>query len=216
MQQQTYMVGLMSVPTFSGIDWENPQIIDGVKRYPVIVGCPHVRLLKASDARKAERNQSPCFMCSQKRKAKLGYAAMCARWGEKWAVRHMQAWQLKNPTRDEQRVARLLDDLGVRYTRQYWLATKTSGKRQRVYLLDFVVDHQYVIQVNGGIHVLHVERDRRCRSLIKRRGMKLLELTTQDVRGGDALPRLKQFLEPVLTSPIIHYTGRVRYVRVCR
>lgn len=183
----------------SGIDWAHPQVIDGVKRYPVIIGCEHMRLLRASDARKAERKQSPCFMCAQKRKAKLGYAAMCARWGEKWAVRHMQRWQLEHPNRDENAVARMLDALGVRYQRQYWLATKASGKRQRVYLLDFVVDFEYVIQVNGGVHVLHERRDRRCRSLIKRRGMKLLELTTQDVRGGDALPRLKQFLDPVLT-----------------
>lgn len=142
--------------------------------------CGEVRFLRPVDAKKVKR----CRRCHLKSIAPLGWAATKAKYGEKIAVKHVQAYRLANPSSLEQKVTDTLDNLGVYYEREYWLQS-TSGS---VYLVDFVVfqsGQDIAIEVNGEyVHQFHTERDRRKRSLLRRRGYAVVELGDAQVNNG--------------------------------
>lgn len=169
-------------------------------RYPVACPvCGETRLLKKWDANKAERLGSPCFGCSQAIKARKGFQAMVKRYVWKWAMRHVQAYRLANPTATEEIVGALLDTLGYEYVQEYRLATKTTGRRQWVALVDFMAvmnGQMYAIEVNGGVHVLpHKQKnDQRKARLLKRRGIPLLTLTDSDI------PQAREYLAAFLPA----------------
>lgn len=184
------------------VDWGAGKVFDltvngkarPTRKYPVTCICGNVRWLTASDARKAR----VCYRCSQREKGALGYAAMVARYGEKWAVRHIQAYRLANPSTLERAVALILRDLGLRFSREFWLATKAHGRKQHVYLVDFMVtvngvDH--AVEVNGEwAHSHHARRDRLKLRLLRRRGYPVLVIEEADIRAGRAEQMLVDFL----------------------
>lgn len=156
----------------------------------VYVACPRcgaLRWLRLDVARKG----SVCYRCAQTAKAQRGDAAMAARYGQKWALRHVRAYRLAHPSPLEREVERLLARLGVPYEREVELRTKAHGRRQRAYLIDFMVAG-VAIEVNGGVHGLPAKRlaDRRKKALLTRRGIPLLVLTEAEIRGGAAWARL--------------------------
>lgn len=185
------------------VDWSAGVVFEQVvrgktrraRRYPVTCACGAVRWLTASDARRA----GLCYQCSQRHKAALGYAAMVARYGEKWAVRHVQAYRLAHPSTLEQAVTLILRDLRVSFEREYWLATRATGRRQHVYLVDFLVHVggvAYAIEVNGEwAHSHHAKRDKLKLRLLKRRGFPTLVLEEADIRAGRAEQMLVDFLD---------------------
>lgn len=167
--------------------------------YPVTCpDCLNVRYLRAFDARRVEREQRfVCGVCQRSAAGKRGYVVTTLRYGEKIAVKHCRAWQLANPSRPAQEVARILDLLGVPYQRESWLATKASGKRQRVYLLDFELAGGRVIEVDGEWahgQPSRIKRDRALRSLLTRRGMPLLRISDRDIHEGRALEMVRAWL----------------------
>lgn len=196
------MVTLAPPAPSSIIDWKRGELRPAPRAnrpdqretyYPAICICGNERWLKAADARKAEL----CGICQRRAAGKLGYAAMAAKYGEKWATRHVQAYRRENPSSLETAVAIILDDLGVRYEREFWLATKAHGKKQRVYLLDFMIAGRLAVEVNGAfVHSSDdaQRRDRRKKQLLKRRGYPLLTLTESDIRKGEAESLLVAFL----------------------
>jgi hypothetical protein len=177
------------------------------KKYPVTCACGQVRWLTASDARRA----GDCFRCAQRRKAAMGYEAMVARYGEKWAVHHLQAYRLEHPSSLEQAVMLTLSDLHVSYRREVWLATKASGRKQRVYLVDFIVTVRgidYAIEVNGEwAHRHHARRDQLKLRLLRRRGYPVLVLTEADIRAGRTESLLKAFLDLDIPGQMVPKRG---------
>jgi very-short-patch-repair endonuclease len=119
---------------------------------------------------------------------------MCDKYGEKWAVRHIRESLLAKPSDLEKLVMAALDSMHLRYEREYWLATKASGRKQRVYLVDFMV-HVYgignvAIEVNGNYaHERHEKRDKRKMRLMKRRGIPCIVLTDEDIKAPRAAER---------------------------
>lgn len=179
------------------VDWSTSELRQvGKERrtcHPVTCACGRVRWLRVRDARKVERDQSLCFQCSQKVKAQLGFQAMVNRWGWRWAMRHVQAYRLANPTTTEQLVGTLLDSLNLEYVPEYQLATKASGRKKWVCLIDFMIVQGgqciAAIEINGGVHTLpnKIKNDKRKARLLKRRGIPLLILTTEQVDTFDML-----------------------------
>lgn len=178
------------------VDWSAPlptkRVVKGVERvenkYPVTCPeCGHVRYLRASDARKAVRKESKCTRCTARAKGRLGYAATVARHGKTAAIQHVQAHLIAHPSDLEQRVMRVLDQMGMQYEREVWLQTP-AGK---IYLIDFVIDGVFAIEVNGDwVHQYHIERDQRKMNAIRAEGYRLLVMTTGDVQNAETiLPR---------------------------
>lgn len=185
------------------IDWRRGEVrervVSGRTRretyYPAVcLDCGSERWLRKHDALKAE----PCKACDSRTKGKRGFAATAKRYGQKWAVAHVQRYRLDHPSSLETAVALTLDDMGVVYQREVEIRTKATGKRQKAYLLDFVVmvdGEQRVIEVDGAfVHSQHTARDKRKSALLKRRHIPLLRLTEADIRAGRTEQMLKEFL----------------------
>ncbi|MBL8165412.1 MAG: DUF559 domain-containing protein [Anaerolineae bacterium] len=160
--------------------------------------CCETRLLRKCDADKAQRTGAVCYRCAQAAKGRRGFAATAARYGEKWAVNHVQAWRQINRTPQELTVQRWLDLAGYEYMVEYRVATKSSGKRQRVYLVDVMIvlcGRLLAIEIDGGCHVLHTRRDRNKKALLTRRGIPLLRLSNTDVENNRFAERLARFIQ---------------------
>lgn len=193
------------------VDWttftHEPRAGKSTRVYRVTcMGCGYTRTLRKPDAKKAERTGG-CFPCSQKAKAAQGFAAMADRWGHRWAMRHVQAHREANPSKPEQTMAALLDDLGVDWRREVPLTTKSSGRKKRVYLLDFVVSHagrEWAIEVDGVY--FHTTNPRTMRNdklktrLLKRRNFPLLRVTDDDLKHGRAEQMVIAYLGLDLTT----------------
>jgi len=179
------------------VDWATP---NAEGQYHVYCPeCDDWRWLSKRSAKDAERRQSICFLCSQKAKAELGFRAMVKKYGWRWAMRHVQDHRLKNPMPSETLVANLLNDLGVEYVPEYALATKASGRKKWVCLVDFMVvcrGQMWAIEINGGVHKLphKIKNDKRKARLLKRRGIPLLVLTAEQVESGESHPHIWEFL----------------------
>jgi hypothetical protein len=195
------------------VDWTHPEshtrTVSGQTRHESRFAvrcanpdCERVRWLKRIDARKAEDEQRICYHCKQAAHGALGWKVTKARYGEKIAVKHVQAYRLENPSTLEQAVGLALDDLGIReYRREEMICTKAHGRRRRCHLLDFVVS------VDGVDHMIDVRgeyvhsqpdkqyRDRLMERLLKRRHVPLLVLLESDIRAGRAEAMLADFLK---------------------
>lgn len=159
----------------------------------VAVQCPacgQSRLLAKSDAKKALARGSKCFHCSQVEKARKGYAACVKKHGAAYAVTMVQQYRLSNPSSLEQRVMQALNLLSVKVEREVLVV---DGDRH--YLVDFVLDGKLAIEVNGGCHVLHVQRDLLKANAVRRAGYRLLILTESDMRDLERV--LRSFVEGV-------------------
>lgn len=174
------------------VDWNHPvltsRVVSGKSRTESRFGvtcptCQQVRLLRKSDAKKAERSGCKCFMCSQREKAKKGYAATAAKHGKHSAIEHVQAYRLAHPSALEMQLSTVLTAMGRQFEREVWL--EVAG---RIYLIDFVVDGVFAIEVNGGwVHQFHAERDQRKMNAIRAEGYRLLVMSDHDVQNAPAL-----------------------------
>jgi hypothetical protein len=161
--------------------------------------CERWRWLSKRSAWQAVYKQSICFLCSQAKKAKLGFAAMVRIYGWRWAIRHVRDSQLENPQPTAVAVAQMLNEIGVEYVPEYQLATKARGRRKWVCLIDFMVvcrGMMWAIEVNGGVHKLphKIKNDKRKARLLKRRAIPLLVLSTEQVESGAFITLILQFL----------------------
>lgn len=193
------------------VNWNNPvkkrRVLSNGRtcwetRFPVTCPvCDEDRLLTSSDARKAIRNNSPCFRCSQRGKGKLGFAAVGgnrARRRIKW--RGLQTFRQENPSDLEKQVSAILDDLGIEYVFNDLL--ESSGGR--FYLPDFTFEmdgQRYCIEVNGSYYHSLPGRARIWRnkkSLLTRRGYKTLVIPEEKV--ADAQTMIVRFLNMELQT----------------
>lgn len=148
------------------------------------------------------RTSATCKACHNREIAPKGYAAMVARWGEKWAVNHLRDWRLEHPSDLEQLVRAALDTLGVKYEREFKL-TARGGRKAHSYLIDFMVRRpsdwtQVAIEINGvWAHQFHSKRDRRKMSLLKRRGYPVIVLSDEDIKAKRASERESKAAELV-------------------
>lgn len=161
------------------------------KRVPVPCPvCGQERLLTTSDAKRALARGSKCFRCSQIEKARKGYAACVKKHGAAYAVAVVQKYRLSNPSSLEQQVMTALARLALPVERE--VLVMDEGRH---YLVDFVIGGTLAIEVNGGCHVLHVERDLLKANAVRRAGYRLLILTESDMSDLERL--LRSFVEGV-------------------
>ncbi|GAB4527972.1 MAG: hypothetical protein OHK0046_46340 [Anaerolineae bacterium] len=157
---------------------------------PVPTKCPAcgtVRYLQPRDANRARQ----CRQCHLRQIAPLGYRATVRKYGEKWALRHVQSYHQSNPSSLEQLVADQLDALGIWYEREV-LVTTTSRKS---WLVDFVVGG-VAIEVNGAyVHSHHLKRDRRKLRYLRRRYRYVLVLEETTIRHPAFPGRLRAMLD---------------------
>ena len=172
----------------SSVDWHHPKIhtraVKGKSRtesrYLATCVCGHQRWLNRYAARNAETK--PCFKCSQKAKAPKGYAAAVEKWGSGFGLMKFSEWLIAHPSKLEQQVMNVLNNLRVAYQREVRLEN---------WLLDFVIGQQ-VIEVNGDIHKFHVERDSRKAQAIREAGYRLLVIGESDMNIAQLL--ISEFL----------------------
>jgi hypothetical protein len=116
--------------------------------YPVLCTCcGRSRYLRSADARRAERENTPCATCQRRAAGKAGYRATVERYGEEFFLECAARVQREKPSSAEQKLAGMLDELGAVYERQ----RKLRGPA-RSFLLDFVLSNGCVIEVNGYWH----------------------------------------------------------------
>ena len=156
------------------------------KRYPVLCACGRERLLTKYDALRAGQ----CFHCAQREKGKLGYRATVALHGPDFALEHVQAYLLANPSPNELKVIGILRDMGINHEREVIL--RYGGSK---YLIDFVINGCHAIEVNGGCHILHEARDQRKFNAIRSDGYRLLVLEACD------LDRAEEIISDFLNLP---------------
>lgn len=139
--------------------------------------CGETRMLRPADARRAKQ----CRRCHLTQIAPLGWQGLKAKHGPKAAVRVVQQYRLAHPSDLEQTVIDHLDALGATYEREAWFETGVG----KVYLLDFSLPGQRVIEVNGVYsHSHHQERDRRKLAALRDAGYTVLVLNDDQVKNG--------------------------------
>lgn len=145
-----------------------------------------------------DRRSSECGRCHNKRIAPLGYKATVEKYGEKFAVEHIQQKLLANPSDLEVIVAEWLTRLGVRFEREVWFETKLNGKR-KVYLIDFVLSIRGQIvplEVQGTyVHQFHAERDAHKLATLRRAYGAVVAIDTEAVKSGAGYDLLAALVE---------------------
>ena len=156
--------------------------------------------LRRHDARKWESGRvQQCGTCQRKAAGRRGYQVTTKRYGEKISVKWLRQYLLENPSSLEVAMMLILADIGItNYSREYWLQTKASGKRRRVYLIDFVLPGYLAIEVNG--EYVHSSKEAKRRDMYKQRyirksGFKLLVIEEKDIRSGNAIDLVAAFVE---------------------
>lgn len=199
------------------VNWAQPDIEVRSGRnnnvYPVTcLGCGYTRKLRRCDATKAVDNGS-CYLCSQKVKAAQGYAAAVDRWGARWVVPHVQAYREAHPSKPEQQMSALLDRLGIQHRREVMLPTKCSGRKRRVYLIDFMLYHdgrEHALEVDGiYYHTTNpatIRNDKLKTRFLKRRHIPLLRVTDADLKQDRAEALIVAFLD---LAPLPHPSDAV-------
>lgn len=148
--------------------------------------CGAVRHLVPRDAGRTKQ----CRRCHLQSIAALGYRATAARYGEKWAVRHVQSYRLSAPSSLEQLVADQLNTLNIWYEREVMVTTTT----RKSWLVDFVVG-DIAIEVNGFYaHSHHTNRDRRKLKYLRRKYRHVLVLDETNIRHPAFPGRLRAML----------------------
>lgn len=116
------------------------------KHHEVTCGaCGNTHMLRADDARKAERLNRPCKSCHTSAIGKIGYQVTAAKMGKDFALNAVAGYQLANPSKPEQQIADWLDEMGVSYTRQVIVELGISR-----YIVDFVLANGKGIEGAGG------------------------------------------------------------------
>lgn len=175
------------------VDWERPILFERTvkgevrreSRFLVTCGCcGEQRLLKRIDAKKVEQTDAPCYPCTQREKGKRGYQATIERHGQDFFLNIIRERELTNPPVLTRALMDILDNvLFIPYEREI-----QCGR----YLIDFVIGDRFAIEVNGGVHVLHAERDARKAQFLREQGYELLVLEQADM--PDAADRVREFL----------------------
>lgn len=182
----------------SRVDWDKPYRTTRMSkgktrsevRYPTYCPrCHQPRLLPRHHARVA----GLCFRCSQSQKGKLGYKAMVDRHGPTAALEHLQRWLLDHPSENELRIIQTLSEMGLNYEREVWITTPDD----RNFLIDFVINGLHAIEVNGGCHINHVERDQQKYNAIRHEGYRLLVLEECDLPQARSI--ITDYLNPYLS-----------------
>jgi hypothetical protein len=109
--------------------------------------CGQTRQLKNASARRAAQRGSVCRTCHSRRAGKAGYAATVDKYGIDFFLECTARVQRQKPSQAEERLAAMLDEFGVEYTRQQKLRTPARG-----FVLDFVLSNGVLIEVNGYWH----------------------------------------------------------------
>lgn len=155
--------------------------------------CGSERWLRPFDARRVEQGKRKvCRKCQQRDAGAKGYAATTARWGDKCAVKWLREYLLDHPRPTMAAVVNILDDLGVRYEREFWLELP-DGK---IYLIDAVVNGYLALEADGNyVHSLDKQQaiDAAKRAAIRREGFDLLIITEDDVAAGRAESMLRAY-----------------------
>jgi len=174
------------------VDWQHPikwtRLVKGVKRtenrFIVTCACGNQRPLKRADAQKVEREQPPCYKCTQRQKAKLGYKTTAEKYGKSFALPYVREYQLTHPSVLNLAMMDILDNvLFIPYEREVRCG---NG------LIDFVLYGTFAIEVNGYWHTFSQERDERRAKFIREQGYELLILEQADI--PDAADRVMEFL----------------------
>jgi len=155
------------------------------------VSCPQCgerRLLRSADAKKAAKEHRLCRGCHTSTAGKKGYAATVAKYGEKFSVDFVRKYRLENPSPLEWQVMQQLLQADVPHEREVLVE---YGKH--AYLVDFIIGN-LAIEVNGGVHIFHQERDaRKVRDL---RSAGYIPITIPENKVPDALDIIMQHMKP--------------------
>jgi very-short-patch-repair endonuclease len=167
------------------IDWANPVKSTGMVRGKprtdnrYLASCPdcgNSRLLRADDAKKAERINRLCSRCHAREAGKRGYQATVAKKGKDFAIDCVQQYRLANPSSLEKRVMDNLSGAGITYEREVLLQHDN-----RHYLVDFIVG-DIAIEVQGEwVHQFHKTRDANKAFAIIRTGYTYLGLLEDQI-----------------------------------
>ena len=131
--------------------------------------CGRTYWLRATDARRAEQRGSACKRCHCQAAGRNGYAATRDKYGVRFALEQVAAYQLAHPSKPEAAVNTWLDERGLHYTRQYIF--RKGGAN---FIIDFVVfigvafamDRRIALEVNGYRHQHHGQtRDAQLRAV---------------------------------------------------
>lgn len=157
------------------------------QRHKIPVTCPscgQVRYLEPHHANPL----TPCKKCHTSRIGKLGYKATVAKHGDQFAIGFVRQYRLDHPSVLERAVMTALDQLGLRYEREYIYQVSP----RKVYLIDFVVSAgiDYFIEVNGVVHRYHLDRDTAKAAAIRAAGYPLIILTQDDINRPDLSDRI--------------------------
>lgn len=115
---------------------------------------------------------------------------------------HQLAYDLRiNPTSAEQYLWKFLRKkqfLGLRFLRQYPIDK---------YIVDFICHEQsLIIEVDGGIHLLHKERDRNRDHILSYYGFRVLRFTNEEVlhRTDDVLTSISKSIINSSNPGLVH------------
>jgi hypothetical protein len=158
--------------------------------YPAVCpNCGRERWLKKADALKAEQQRCLCYHCAQSEKGRLGWLATANCYGTHFALKYVREYRLQNPSVLEIKVMNWLTQLDLPYEREVWF--EAIGQ---VYLIDFVVNSNYAIEVNGE----YVHRHRRTEDQAKyaaiREQYPLLVLEESQVDCGLAWEQIERHI----------------------
>jgi len=129
--------------------------------------CGRAYWLRATDARRAAERDSTCKRCHCQAAGRKGYAATRSKYGERYALECVAAYQIAHPSKPEETVRDWLDERGAHYRRQYIF--RKSGAN---FIIDFVIivgyalDQRIALEINGYQHQQHGQvRDARLQKL---------------------------------------------------
>ncbi|MHB8624569.1 MAG: hypothetical protein ACYDBJ_20810 [Aggregatilineales bacterium] len=123
--------------------------------------CERTYWLRATDARRAAQRDSACSHCQRQAAGRKGYAATRAKYGTRYALERVAAYQLAHPSKPEQTVRGWLDERCIHFSQQYIFCKDCAN-----FIIDFVIDNQIALEVNGYRHQRHRQaRDERLRAL---------------------------------------------------
>lgn len=148
------------------------------------------------DARSAQ-----CQRCHCVEIAPMGYKAVVAKYGEKYAVKCLKAYLDAHPSSLEAKVMGWLNELGLDFSTNFWIDATHKGKHV-VYLVDFAIvnpktNSWVYLEVNGDyVHQFHAERDqRKLRCLRRRKNDRVVVLDTTAVTSGSGRDLLQAALQ---------------------
>lgn len=167
--------------------------------------CGQERWLRKYDAERAIKRGSVCTACQKSAAGRAGYQVTAAKYGRMFVMRKIREYRLLRMSSLEVMVAKELVNTGAQFNHEWLLPTKTTGRKRRIYLLDFALwgpggALAGAIEVNGAFVHSRPERiqaDKRKRALLKRRRVPLLEIHEDDILAGRMPAMLQSFLQSI-------------------